>query len=94
MAKKRVTSRSAAKVRREAAEMRETYDGHEIVIARDDPACRVLVDGEPIRYGRIGDQYYLEVYAYDRDASLVGVVKRYIDYRKQAVSRHAAEPGR
>jgi hypothetical protein len=92
MAKKRVTSRSGAKEPPDA--IREAYEGHEIVIARDDPGRRVLVDGEPIRYGRVGDEFYLDVYAYDRDVSLLEVVKRYIDHRKQAVNRHPAESGR
>ena len=35
---------------------RETYKGHEIVIPRDDAGNRVLVDGEPIRFGRSGNR--------------------------------------
>jgi hypothetical protein len=75
------------------AEERETYKGHDIVIPLDDPGRRVLVDGEPIQYGRAGDEFYLDVYAYDRDPSLLVVVRRYIDYR-EAATRQAKDPGR
>lgn len=68
---------------------RHTYKGHEIVITSDDPGRRVLVDDEPIRYGRVGDEFYLDVYAYNRDPSLLTVVRRYIDHIENAAARQA-----
>lgn len=83
MVKKRKTQQREPDPRAE----RHTYKGHEIVVTSDDPGRRVLVDDEPIRYGRVGEEFYLEVYAYDRDPSLLAVVRRYIDHRDQAASR-------
>lgn len=93
MAKKRGTRRSGAPAGKESRleAVLETYDGHEIIIVPDDPGRRVLLDDEPLRYGRVGDEFYLDAYAYDRDTSLLEVVKRYVDHRKQATSRLAAE---
>lgn len=42
----------------------------------------LFIDDEPIRFGQDGGgRFALEPYAYDRDASLFEVVKRFIDYR-------------
>lgn len=76
------------------AEERETYKGHEIVVVTDDPGRRIMIDGESFRYGRAGDDYYLDVYAYDRDRSLMGVAERYIDYRENAAARNAEHGAR
>jgi hypothetical protein len=91
MAEKRVTTRSGTgKGRRsEPAGERESHNGHEIFIPRDDPGRRVVIDGEPFRYGEAADGYYLDAYAYDRDPSLVAVVKRYLDHRDAAAKREA-----
>jgi len=76
------------------ADEHETYKGHDIVISGEDRAGRVVIDGEPIRYGRAGDEFYLAVYAYDRGRSLLTVVRRYIDYREAAAERRANDEGR
>ncbi len=68
---------------------RHTYKGHEIVIPRDDPGSRVIIDGEPFRYANVADGYYLDAYAYDRDESLRAVVERFIDHRESAEDRRA-----
>lgn len=68
---------------------RQTYKGHEIVVVRDDPGRRIVIDGESFGFGRARDDYYLDVYAYDRDRSLVAVAKRYIDFREEAAARLA-----
>jgi hypothetical protein len=96
MAKKPATTGGGAKKAdgSTSREKHETYKGHDIVIPRDDPGHRVLVDGQPLRFGRAGDKFYLDVYAYDPDPSLVAVVRRYIDYRDEAASRQTKEPGR
>jgi hypothetical protein len=87
----RTATRTSGRKRRRAQprDDREIYKGHEIVITRDDPARRVMVDGEPLHYGRIGDRYYLNAYAYDTDTSLVEVVRRFVDYRDAAAARRA-----
>lgn len=96
MTQKRATTQGGSKKAGGSApraEERETYKGHDIVIRRDDPGRRVLVDGEPIRYGRASDEFYLDVYAYDRDPSLLAVVRRYIDHREAAAARQAKKRG-
>jgi hypothetical protein len=72
----------------------QKYNGHEIVIPRDDPGHRVMVDGNSIQYGRAGDQFYLDIFAYDRDVTLIGVVRRYLDYRDAAAARASKASGR
>ncbi|MET7904975.1 hypothetical protein [Streptomyces sp. NPDC005336] len=68
----------------------ETYRGHAIFLPADDRHRKVFVDGRPVRYGRIGDAFYLDVYAYDPGASPVDVVRRYIDHL-ELVRRHDDE---
>jgi hypothetical protein len=96
MTDKRAETRSSGSKRRrvERQDDREIYKGHEVLIPRGDPGRRVLIDGEPVRYGQIGDRYYLPAYAYDSDTSLVEVVRRFIDYRDAAAARRAKEAGR
>jgi hypothetical protein len=60
---------------------RETYRKHEIIFPADEQRKRIYIDGRPVRYGQAGDQFYLDVYAYDRGKSLKDVIKRYLDYR-------------
>jgi hypothetical protein len=58
----------------------ERYDGHEVVYPLDERRASIFIDGRPVRWGKAGNTYYLEVYAYDRGASLEETVKRYIAY--------------
>jgi hypothetical protein len=71
---------------------RETYKKHEILIRRDPRRTRLFIDGAPVGHGKAGDQYYLDVYAYDRADSLLEVVRRYIDYRARTQG-HAKKEG-
>jgi hypothetical protein len=64
-----------------ADERRETYRKHEIIFPADERRKRIFIDGRPVRYGQAGDEYYLDVYAYDRGKSLQDAIKRYLDYR-------------
>ncbi len=59
---------------------RETWNGHEIVIPRE-PRRTVVIDSVPYRYGIAGDCYYLERNPYDRADTLVGAIRRYIEYQ-------------
>lgn len=68
---------------------RHTYKSHEIVIPRDDPGSRVIIDGDPFRYSKVADGYYLDAYAYDRDDALRAVIERFIDHREDAEDRRA-----
>lgn len=68
------------------------HRGHEIFIPTDDRDLRVVIDGEPIRYGKVADGYYLETFAYDRDPSLLEVIKRYLDHRDAAEERRKGGP--
>jgi hypothetical protein len=89
------TPRGSSSRRKKASETpshggeRETYKGHEIVVVRDDPGRRIVIDGESFGYDRAGDEFYLDIYAYDRDRSLMAVAKRYIDFREEAAARQA-----
>jgi hypothetical protein len=96
MAERRTTTRSSRGNARggKPAGDRETYKGHEIFIPRDDAGRRIVIDGEPLRYGRSGDLFYLSAYAYDPAPTLVEVVRRYIDYRDAAATRRAKGAGR
>jgi hypothetical protein len=58
---------------------RELWNGHMIVIPRE-PRRMVLIDDRPFRWGIAGDSYYLESHPHDRADTLVGAVKRYLDY--------------
>lgn len=91
MAGKRTKGTSRGKGRRaKTVAGRETYRGHEIEIFSDDPGRRVVIDGEPFRYGQVGDEFYLEAYAYDRSTSLVEVVRKFVDYRDKANAARTA----
>jgi hypothetical protein len=44
----------------------------------------LLIDGQPIRYGRLPDgRYFLEEYAYDWQESLMELARRFIDYQSR-----------
>ena len=53
-------------------------NGHQVVIPRE--PRMVLIDGQPYRYGIAGDCYYLERNPRERAETLVGAVRRYLDY--------------
>ena len=92
MADKRTTKGSSRGKGRRAETVvdRETYRGHEIEIFPADAGRRVVIDGEPFRYGKAGDEFYLQAYAYDRSTSLAEVVRKFIDYRDKAGAARAA----
>jgi hypothetical protein len=74
-----------------ADEYRKSYKGHEIIIPRDERRKRIFIDGRSVYYGLADDEYYLDVYAYDRAKSLEEVVKRYIDYKERTERREKKE---
>jgi len=49
----------------------------------------VMINGVPYRYGIAGDRYYLERHPHDRADTLVGAIRRYLDY---VASRQAGSP--
>ena len=60
---------------------RETYNGHEIVIPRDERHKRLSIDGRAVYYAvNARGEYYLNKYAFDPAKSLDEVIKRYIDH--------------
>jgi len=89
----------------------EIYKDHEIVVPdaaaaaapgpagaavrAQPPVADLLVDGEPIRYGRLPDgQFFLQEYAYDWSADLAELARRLIDHRDRArAARRSQEPG-
>lgn len=70
---------------------RETYKGHEIIFPDDGRRKRIFIDGRPVRYGQAGDEYYLDVYAFDRAKTLEEVIKRYLDYKDRVRKRGSEE---
>ena len=84
---------------------RQEYKGHRIELhtrAADELRAReaereeeleLLIDDEPVRYGRLLDgQYALHEYAYDPSDDLINLAQRFIDYRDRANEiRHEAE---
>jgi hypothetical protein len=72
---------------------RQEYKGHHIELrARAADGLRaseaepeLLIDGEPIRYGRLPDgRYALHEYAYDWSDNLMDLARRFIDYRSRS----------
>jgi len=59
------------------------HRGSRIELVGEAPERVLLIDGEPLRWGRFPSdgQYFLYGYAYDPDVSLIGLAKRYIEYR-------------
>ncbi len=51
-----------------------THKDHEVAIPDDPPRTWIFIDGRPVRYGRLGEQYYLDVYAYDLADTLDEVI--------------------
>lgn len=83
----------------------ETYRGHEIVLrkrpnasepansAEQPPTAELLIDGEPIRYGRLPHgPYYLHENVYDWDQDLVELARRLIEHRAQLEARRRHDP--
>jgi hypothetical protein len=93
MAERHAAARSASsrsKRQPSSADVSEKYRGHEIVIPADDPGRRVLIDGEPFRYGLSGGgRFYLSAYAYASDESLISVVRKFVDHRDESAARRA-----
>ena len=58
---------------------REIWNGHKIVIPSE-PRRTVVIDDIPFRYGIAGDAYFLERHPHDRADTLVGAIRRYLDY--------------
>lgn len=55
----------------------------------------LLVDGEPVPYGRFPDgQYFLREYAYDWSDDLMELATRWIDYRDRVDAARRAAEGR
>jgi hypothetical protein len=68
---------------------RRSYHGRAIELRRRrfelDAEPELLVDDEPVPYGRLPDgQYYLHEYAYDWRDSLLDLTPRFIDYLTRA----------
>lgn len=67
------------------AEKTIKYKQHRIVVPTKETAeGTVSIDNQSFKYGRdAAGKYYLSDYAYDRDESLVEVVKRYLDHQER-----------
>jgi hypothetical protein len=72
----------------------QEHKGRRVEVQTPDSDEQVLlVDGEPVPYGRLPDgQYFLREYAYDWSDDLMELATRWIDYRDRAdAARRAAE---
>lgn len=74
---------------------RQDYEGHRIELRAAEAGPEPLIDGVPVRYGRLPDgQFFLHEYAYDTSDDLMEVVRRFIAYRRRAAeARRPPEPG-
>ena len=85
---------------------RQEFKGHRIELraregrelrareAEREEELELLIDDEPVRYGRLPDgQYALHEYAYDWSDDLMDLARRFIDYRDRSNEiRREAEP--
>lgn len=84
----------------------QEYKGHRIELrapggerlgareAEGEAGPDLLIDDEPVRYGRLPDgQYFLEEYAYDWRDDLMALARRYVDYRITADERRREDEG-
>jgi hypothetical protein len=85
---------------------RQEYKGHRIELrapqgrevraraAEREEELELLIDGEPVHYGRLPDgQYALHEYAFDWSNDLMDLARKFIDYRDRANEiRREAEP--
>ena len=83
---------------------RQTYKGHLIELHElaggaeakrmDAAELELLIDDEPVRYGRLPDDaFFLHDYAYDWHEDLLALSRNYIDYRENADVRHRRASG-
>jgi hypothetical protein len=70
---------------------KESVQGHEIIYPRDERRKKIFIDGRPVKWGKAGETYYLDVYAYDRGETLEETVKRYIAYLEKKGGRGKKE---
>jgi len=69
---------------REARGARARSGDREAAATDDDGGPELLIDGEPVSYGRLPDgSYALDDYAYDWTGDLVDLARRFIDYQNQ-----------
>jgi hypothetical protein len=75
---------------------RQEHKGHRIELRAREAGPELLIDDEPIRYGRLPDgTYFLNEYAYDWRDNLMDLARRFIDYRDRADQiRREREPHR
>lgn len=101
---KRVSKKVTGQSRKETASKTKSiqeYKGHSIRIPEEiergqsfvEQRGQLFIDDERIEFGQDGSsRYYLEPYAYDRHASLLEVVQRFIDYRSRVKTNKPANP--
>jgi hypothetical protein len=66
-------------------EVQEQYEGHRIEVLDRKGQPVLLIDGVPVRYGRLPDgRYFLDQYAYDWNESLLELARRFLDHRRKA----------
>ena len=66
---------------------RQDHEGHSIELRVHEAGPELLIDGVPVRHGRLPDgQFFLHEYAYDTSDDLIEVARRFITYRRRAAT--------
>ena len=62
---------------------RKEHAGRRIEVREREGRPELLIDGVPIRYGRLPNgKYYLDQYAYDWSDDLLVLAQRFVDYQR------------
>lgn len=60
----------------------QVYEGHRIEIRERRGKSELVIDGVPVTYGQLPNGlFFLHEYAYDWNADLVELARRYVTYR-------------
>jgi len=60
----------------------EKYKGNLIELPKDEECKEITINGVKVQFGKDSSgEYFLSLYAYDRDADLLNLVKKYVDYQ-------------
>jgi len=62
----------------------QTYEGHRIEVRQRRDKSELLIDGVPVAYGQLPNGlFFLHDYAFDWNADLMELARRYVAYRRR-----------
>lgn len=62
----------------------QTYEGHRIEVRQRGGKSELLIDGISVAYGQLPNGlFFLHDYAYDWNADLMELARRYVTYRRR-----------